>query len=176
MSSEKTKALINKSAETKNDQNKFAEEATAFGQLVGAGFNYEVFEKEGAPLGQFIRGGAKKLIGRGKSLGGKIIAGAKTVPGKAHKKIVGLGQKATLKAGLYMPGKGGVKRNVAAGYGLIGAGAGAGGAGVVAAKNALNKKQAEDAKADKKAAEKIAAEKPVTADNYILRYTNEEEA
>lgn len=198
MSSEKTKALINKSAGTKDEQNKFAEEATAFGQLVGAGFNYEVFEKEGAPLGEFIRGGAKKVMSAGRSLGSKIMAGGKKVvegvkpvTTNVHKRIVDLGQKANLKAGLYRPGKAGVKRNIATGYGLGAVAVGAGGAGVIAGKNVLSKKQAEDAEAkkkvadekkaaekkvtEKKAAEKTTVEQPVTADNLILRYTNEVE-
>lgn len=165
--SEKLKTLVNSTHEQSDEATKIAEDIVAQGQLMGRGFNYEVFEKESAPFA--------KALATLKDLPVKGLKAVKKVSGKVHKEVTGLGEKILLKTekgikkvrkGKIAPSLvGGKGRSAAVGYGALGlGGAGVTGTGAGVHKLFFGK--------EKQAAEKKAEKQPTMSD-YVLRYQDE---
>ena len=154
-------------AQPNADAQKVAEEIIAQGQLMGLGFNYEVFEKEGAPFKEMLSKGFQGAKGLVTGAGAKAVAGAKQLGGKAveaGKSGLSKVHGAAGAVGAKVPGLGKASPKIqhTAGYGLMAAGTGAVGAGGVAGVRAIKDRN------------KTASEpQTVPAADLILRYSND---
>lgn len=175
---DKLKTLMEKAQPATGEAEKIAEELIAQGQLLGAGMNYELFEKEGAPMGAFLTKLQKAVAEFGGRAAGKATAGATKADILAQRlggKTIAAGRGAVRKlpgqqrkipgSELFIP-PGGKAKEVAlpastlakriAGYGLPAIGV----AGTAAAVP--------------KGKKKVAAEEPVRVADLIMRYSTEE--